>query len=150
MNISEFLEARIAEDEKQAQSAGGAEQRWGAMTEETGNGENIYYTVELAGAIDTTIADMASTQRIGREQAEHIARHDPSRVLAQCAANRAVVRMHGDMNSDFASENVPSICEVCHDYYRHDAEYWPCPTLRALAAVYKDHPDYRDEWRLDP
>lgn len=24
---------------------------------------------------------------------------------------------------------------------------WPCPTLRAIAAIYADHPDYRDEWK---
>jgi len=28
----------------------------------------------------------------------------------------------------------------------HPGADWPCPTLRAFAAVYAGHPDYRPEW----
>lgn len=30
----------------------------------------------------------------------------------------------------------------------HDCQWatWPCRTLRLLAAVWNDHPDYRQEW----
>jgi hypothetical protein len=43
-------------------------------------------------------------------------------------------------------------CSVCTGEYGHgdvecDEEAWPCPTLRALASVYAEHPVYRQEWR---
>ena len=47
-----------------------------------------------------------------------------ARVLAECDAKRRIV-------------------EMAVDGY----EYNPNPTLRYLAAVYADHPDYREEWR---
>jgi len=33
------------------------------------------------------------------------------------------------------------------DFCGHDLRELPCPTLRLLASVYSDHPDYREEWR---
>jgi hypothetical protein len=39
---------------------------------------------------------------------------------------------------------TPDICARCASHA--EGEY-PCRTLRALAAVYADHPDYRDEWK---
>lgn len=47
-------------------------------------------------------------------------------------------------------ESSATFCEACGDPYFWDQTppvEWPCPTLRALASVYADHPDYRDEWR---
>lgn len=58
----------------------------------------------------------------------------PARVLAQVAAVRRVVEEH--------QEKAPGVCSVCS---RHD---YPCPTLRALASTYADHPDYQQEWTL--
>lgn len=58
--------------------------------------------------------------------------HDPARVLAECAAKRAIIAEHAPID----------VCDA------HDANYetTTCDTLRALAAVYKDHPDYQQEW----
>jgi Family of unknown function (DUF6221) len=57
----------------------------------------------------------------------------PARVLAECKAKRAIVGRHQQYEGN-------GICEEC----RH---YDPCDTLRFLAAVYADHPDYREEWK---
>ena len=48
-------------------------------------------------------------------------------------------------------------CQVCTDVEgtsylsylgdQHEMAPPPCPTLRALAAIYSDHPDYRSEWK---
>ena len=59
----------------------------------------------------------------------------PSAVLAECAAKRAIAGLH-KVGADQCDE--------------HNAmfESIPCPTIRALAAVYADHPDYRQEWAL--
>lgn len=82
--------------------------------------------------------------------ADHIATHDPERVLAQCAAFRAIVDEHRDGNADSRWEGdpdpLPAYCTVCHDYTRHDAAAWPCPTLRALASIYKDRPGWQEAW----
>ena len=53
------------------------------MTEETGNGENIYYAVEHGNG-DDQLLDMADTGRQGRMDAEFIAhaREDIPRLLA--------------------------------------------------------------------
>ena len=65
------------------------------------------------------------------------------RQLAECEAKRRIVEEHGP----FWEDDSPSLCRVCHDYAAHDAAASPCRTLRLLATVYADHPDYRQEWR---
>lgn len=69
----------------------------------------------------------------------------PNRVLAECAAKRRIVALHEhDLSGTYGS--IPG-CWCCDD----DRDYglipagW-CETLRALAVVYADHPDYRPEW----
>ena len=84
MNITDFLLARIQEDEARA---------------------NYYRAL----ALGTT------------------------RVLAECAAKRAIVeRCYGDHEDAMASNN--------------DSTEAASEVLYALASVYKDHPDYRQEW----
>lgn len=58
----------------------------------------------------------------------------PARVLAECEAKRQIVAAHAD-DHKFCGDEV--ILEPGA----------PCDTLLTLAAVYADHPDYRDEWR---
>ena len=60
----------------------------------------------------------------------------PDRVLAECEAKRSIIEMHDAM----PAENV--YCMTCDE--NHD---WPCATLKTVAAVYADHPDFREEWR---
>jgi Family of unknown function (DUF6221) len=105
----------------------------------------------------------------GDKIAPHIARHDPARVLRECEAKRRIVEMHSPMEVREPSNRLvgpdasgyvrsqfdPGIMVVCDECGPHEDVKWrtggkgnhPCPTLRALAAVYADHPDYRDEWR---
>lgn len=60
---------------------------------------------------------------------EHIARHDPARVLADVAAKRAIVRACAH-NLEF------------EEYGYTLAER----TLRALAQPYSEHEDYKPHW----
>ncbi|MGZ4516398.1 MAG: DUF6221 family protein [Mycobacteriaceae bacterium] len=55
-----------------------------------------------------------------------------ARVLAQCAAMREIVECH---------QEILTVCQGCAT-----ARY-PCRTLRALASIWSDHPDWREEWR---
>jgi hypothetical protein len=59
----------------------------------------------------------------------------PDRVLAECAAKRRIVELHSGEN------DTP--CQSWAGNYTYE----PCPTLRALASVYADHPEFREEWR---
>lgn len=54
----------------------------------------------------------------------------PARILDECEAKRQIVEWHERGNSDGY---------ICRNIL--------CPHLAALALVYADHPDYRDEWR---
>lgn len=117
LSITEFLEARITEDEALANNARG-----------------------LLG-IETDWWDWEVLARradaITRSDAKHMARHSPSRVLAECAAKRAIMRMH--------RLSSVGLCVSCADA-GPDSEGFPCDTLRTLTAAHKDHPAYRKEW----
>lgn len=119
VTLTEFLLARIAEDEFEAAETKG---RAG---------------IEFDGAVQWAYqaALRASDQHWHREQASrHIARWDPARVLAECEAKRRIVERHH-------AAGRSGLCDECH------AQVWPCPTLRALALPYADHPEFREEWR---
>lgn len=73
--------------------------------------------------------------------ARHIARHDPARVLAQCAAMRKVVDLHDRAHHQCVADDEDGPSTL----WRTSAN--PCDTLRALASIWSDHPDYRQEWR---
>jgi hypothetical protein len=88
---------------------------------------------------------------------EHIARHDPARVLREVEAKRAII---GEQTSDHApveSEYGGLTCRTCvawqddegvHEFGISIPERWPCRVARAAAAVYSDHPDYDPEWAI--
>ena len=70
----------------------------------------------------------------------------PARVLAECEAKRRIVELHGvDDPTGRLYPGAPLACRVC-DHDGSDRVY-PCDTLRTLAAVYADHPDYGESWR---
>lgn len=129
MNITDFLLARIAEDEAAANDATGA--GWVILSGVNASMVNIDPTnvrdekwkYGRFGHVATTSHDAA--------YAEHIARHDPARVLAECAAKREIIRWWVD---------------GLIGYVRVDDEL--SNPLLPLAAVYKDHPDYQAEWAL--
>jgi hypothetical protein len=101
MTITEFLLARIAEDEREA---------------------------------NVSLADY-----------EHTTTRRWKRMLAECAAKRAIIEQHRE-GRFFARHQG---CVVCRtgDGPLLPVNY-PCPTVRALAAVYADHPGYQQDWAL--
>jgi hypothetical protein len=105
MNIIEFLEARIAEDEQVA----GPEYAWESA--------------------DARIREWESDHRSGLEISA-------SRLRAECAAKRAIITSTGTYSCNQAHPQF--------DVYHPDGH--TSPALRALASIYADHPDYRQEW----
>jgi uncharacterized protein DUF6221 len=80
----------------------------------------------------------------------HTARHSPDRVLREVTAKRVIVDEHEHRFEMAEHPEYGFGCDLCH---RHDEYGMPpgvnwCGTIRALAAVYSDHADYRDEWAL--
>jgi hypothetical protein len=133
MTITEFLLARIAEDEEAASDQEGAE----------------YYV------------DGAWPEGM------------PARVLAEAAAKRAIIGLHkseswsvpgppiGDPHTYVTESDSPDEVRVKlggafvgkisrEEFFERMGAIKnpPAKELRALAAVYKDHPDYLQEWAL--
>lgn len=71
---------------------------------------------------------------------EHIARHDPARVLAEVAAKRRIIDLHGrDHECSIYDHGEISSCNYILD--------GDCSTMRLLALPYAGRPGYREEWR---
>ncbi|MFE9382410.1 DUF6221 family protein [Streptomyces sp. NPDC007025] len=137
-----FLRARIDEEAEEARAA----------AEKAGSGDwRFKDDDDCVSAVDTneraatdaptyarehwmplvTEASSYIGDTIDNEIGRFIARHDPTRVLAEVAAKRRILRWHLD----------EECCSVCLD----DVE--GCPLFRALALPYAGHPDYREERR---
>jgi hypothetical protein len=117
VTLTEFLLARIAEDEG------------------------------CALALPPVIAETVRYERI------HFAQWNPARarVLAECEAKRRIVALHGDGGHTVGWTKdvyggVDHACLECGTFDEYGVE-WPCTTLRILALLYTDHPDYVEEWR---
>jgi hypothetical protein len=127
MTLVEFLAARIADDETAA---------WVAYSNREDVEDDGEWRVEEQQPRSAEITGIGI--RIPDDgghslaQAHHIARHDPARVLRDCTAKRLVVeRAEGPVATDWRPDDPPT----------------DTPELRFLAAVYSDHPEYREEWR---
>lgn len=128
LTLTDFLLARIAEDEAVAERAAGAH-RTSKWTLDGG----IYAGHPVDEVVDWVYGDAS----------EHIARHDPARVLAECKAKRTIVGMTDARREELWAMGM--------DEHRLSFDEWaskrPCdPTLRALASIYADHPDYDPAW----
>ena len=124
MSLDEFLLARIAEDKRVATDAAG----------DDGQGE--WSTDDVAGAGP------------GHGSVEHIARHDPARVLAECSAKRRIVLACREARPEttFVGTHPPGMADF--PTAAHGQHQLAAVTLALLALPYADHPHYRPEWRL--
>ena len=134
MNITEFLEARISEDEKLAKACDSIE--WRIISEDDTRHQLWVEGLSIAAADSTWDACIAVAD------AEHAVRHDPTRVLAECAAKRVVLELARQ-----AIEDEKEFDDYEWQGTVERAEPWTGDAiLHAIAAVYKDHPDYQKEW----
>lgn len=136
MTLTEFLLARIAEDEALAEDTLGAYARhsssWGTPS---------------TGVVDLGDPDVDGLIPFGDGPvAEHVAHWDPARVLAECEAKRAIIALHDEWPVLIESE--PEVLTTRREYVRRfGAEPMTTPMLRAMASVYADHPDYDPTWQ---
>lgn len=130
MNISDFILARVAEEEDAAHAA-----LDGRAPEERWRGRSTGQDAPDAGT-----------------DAEHAQRWNPWRVQSACLVRRLIVQAHRNTGpavttlADGSSYLTGSTCQTCRN---HDGEpaRWPCYTIRVLASEWSDHPEYRKEWQ---
>lgn len=123
LRFLEFLKSRISDDKSAAQAAVGGSASWGAyFTSEDEHGDH-YRDIRDDNGENIVLAN--ETHPNG-EQAAHIARWDPARVLAECEVKRAILD---------AVEAVPT-STMLH-------------VLRQIGSVYSNHPEYDPAWEPD-
>lgn len=136
MNLTEFLTARLDEDEAMAKAAPG--NAWQAFGEADVAGAAVYdeqwvllnpvrYDHDNALSSKPGATGPQYIQRSRDELCAHIARHDPARVLRDVAAKRAIL-----------AECARSI--ECGDDGRVLAE----AVIVNMAGAWGDHPDYAE------
>jgi len=143
-DLAAFLLARVAEDEAVAVAAGG--EAWVDMTEETSDGENAYFTIEtghVAYPDSRRVAEVVQFSDLGRAEADHIARHDPARILAECEAKRAIVERRPAIGLPGRDLHHDALAAV-HEEVDRQRDY----VFRHLALPHADHPDFDPAWRL--
>ena len=153
MDITEFLKARLDEDE--AAAAAASDGPWVPWRGRPGLGlRHLEYGVMLPGQGAGSLAAIAAASRA---DAEHIARHDPARVLREVEAKRAILAEHRSLGGMFPN------CSACARWapgsYHGVEEEWEeppddmsrvgfsCRTVRLLAAAWSDHADYDSSWK---
>lgn len=114
MTIVEFIEARLAEDEQTAREA---------------DGSNHVHAI-------------GDRLECGSTRCAHDVRHNPARVLRQCATLRAMLRHAdeaGDLDMTVDAERAvgPRTDPYIDDLMRRD-----------IAAIWSDHPDYKTAWAV--
>ncbi|MFF5655170.1 DUF6221 family protein [[Kitasatospora] papulosa] len=127
-----FLRARIDEDEAIAKAPTHA--TW--ATAEWRFGE-----VDGASYVDLGTNHLDRVSSLTDAEMEHIARHDPVRVLREVDAKRRILAEHDEVAAGAASDDW-----LIRDPSRAVLRILD-PVLRTLALPYADHPDYRNSWR---
>jgi hypothetical protein len=124
-----FVRARLDEDEQVALSTG-PETIWRP---------DSAWATDLLNPLPSQRRDHPGYMpMITTEDLEHIARHDPARVLREVQAARALVRRY----EEIASLVLPYYPEERDQGYAEGLE----AALRATAMAWSDHPDYQAKW----
>ena len=144
-DLAAFLTARLNEDEAAAKRALDAVAGWP---------QEVWVTPEADELIPSVGVSEPSPKRYlrlwndaGRILTDHgWVVHDTAvcvwsegvaaRVLREVAAKRAILAEHQPQQMGYIEAQRCPTCRTA----------WPCIEGRALAAVYSDHPDYRQEW----
>jgi hypothetical protein len=147
VDLTEFLMARIAEDEAVARRC--RQLSWEfddgvdhAQREGMRRGYSIVPRPRVWGPDPSVGGGSQRLDGIAWGDLEHMARHDPAHILAECEAKRRII--------DLITEDCP------HPWVSEDGRFkrmlggWchQCDAiLRLMASAYSDHPDHRDAFK---
>lgn len=158
-NLVAFLRARRYDDERTAHAT-----LW------DGSGNTLNWDLPASATVSVGEDEFYAGDRT---IANHIARHDPARVLREVEVDRELLREyeqllrahdahkaavaeltadieHGERAGRWEGVGSPDIRQRA---LRREADYLPAMIhmmekwAKGKAAVHDDHPDYRDEWR---
>src|SRR5258706_496068 len=118
MDLAKFLAARLDDDEAAAKAA-------------FGPGIALNWPA-LPAAVDVFID-----------------RYGPLRAVREVDAKRKIVAVPAPgYPNNYPQRARQPACGICHSGgWDWDPEQWPCATVRALAAVWSDHPGYDPAWK---
>lgn len=116
-----WLGERLNEDARVAHAASGS-QRDGYRWVELDHADH-------PGAVGTTWGGLVAVETTLHPHSEHIARHDPERVLREVEAKRRILAAYENTDRDGPVMDVPT------------------SVILLLALPYADRPGYREEWR---
>ena len=117
MTLTEFLAARLDEDEAAAKAV---------------VGNPIFDGTGIVIMRNASTGDRSVT--IPSHVATYIARHDPARVLREVGAGRKILEHWQYLKRHDAPGNP-------------DPDHFEDYAVRPLAAVWSDHPDYDEAWK---
>ena len=155
-DLTEFLLARIAEDEAIAQDA---------MCDGNGKWASWNRSWDDAGWRDLA-ADGERITALPTSIDEHVCRHDPVHILAECEAKRRIVALHeswptlvqtpdkfeyddGDLDTYVMRVSREMAWMTTREYVaRFGTDPPTAPMLAMLALPYVDHADYDEEWAV--
>ena len=133
-SLLDFVLARLDEDEATARAADvkQGDPEWYATHHIAGHtvrsrrdNRPIARVEDLAGDDNEDVTGILD----GRAASEHIARHDPARVLREVEAKRELLEASAESVDSGGAEGA-----------------WSALILATVAAIYADHPDYDPEW----
>jgi hypothetical protein len=142
MTLVEFLRARLAEDE----AAAGAGDRWRWIDPGHPRIKQALVNADGRWVLPVALSDAYPSVA----DAEHIAAHDPARVLAEVAVKRQILDMcaeviaaHPDADDWPAARARAGVLRAVGGDHMSLAE----DVIAALALPYADHPSFQEEWR---
>jgi hypothetical protein len=156
IDIDGFIEVRVAEDEAKALNALHSDAvRPGVWSTEhhAGDPPRCHVAEDRAGHY-WTVADQVFVPN-----AEHMAHHDPARVLRDVETKRRILKRHRPVSLVVGGPfPVQLVCSTCLADYdpggqepydcSHSQAPWPCVEIKDLCAAYECHPEFREEWRV--
>lgn len=131
MTITEFLTARMDEDEALARESIIDASHW-----------SVFAVNEHFGQVDSD--DGAIANSVDLKDAAHIVRWDPAHVLADIAAKRALIADLATFDR-VATEKVSS--DPATSLTARGIERGIMHALRTLALPFTDHPDFDESWK---
>ncbi|WRZ91670.1 DUF6221 family protein [Streptomyces sp. NBC_01007] len=121
-----FLKVRLDEEAELAQRCEAA----GCCGEWTARGDTVdFRQVDLTGFHPSI--------------AQHVALHDPVRVLREVEAKRRVLNRHRLSPAEGDPERPWDDRDDC----QFDGDPWPCDDLLDLTLPYRDHPDFPERYK---
>lgn len=160
MTITEFILARVAEDEQAARAATtGPWER--TVDEHNGPNDGVDVGIWSDAAERYPVESMVIGNRNALADAAHIVRHDPERALAECAAMREIVgrlaqaerlceanaEEHAKASRGGLANQEQITALRTHGWELRGRREALRYVVDVLAAIWSDHPDYDEGWR---